>query len=105
MKGALAVRPIHCYDTGWMGWLDMRCGEQIRATLYDEELRFMRLATQFDGLSPVDADEAFRLRTEQGCPEEVVQEVCTDIAGFRSLLADHSRKSRGQKKGAWDGVP
>ena len=94
------MRPIHCFETMRMAWLDVRDGDRIKATLHGEEVKYRRLLNRFEGLDgPLTPEEAFRLRTSQGCPEELLEDLVTDLTAFRSLLDAHRATSRRREWG------
>lgn len=61
----------------------------------EEESRFMQLLTNWNGRLPdmLSAEDAFRLRTEQGVPVEMLEDRVTDLSAFRAMLSQHSARS------------
>ena len=95
----LELRPIHCYITGKMWWLDMREGAIIKRALLEEEERFRRHLEQYKDLEgPISPQRAFIMRTGGGCPEELLIELVTDKAEFRRLMEEQRERDRGGRE-------
>jgi hypothetical protein len=83
---------LHCYFTGQKWMIESDVSGIIRR----EEEQFVALLDRFAGQGMVGkrvtAAEAFRLRTEQGMPVELLD--VDDIEQYDRLMDDHHRKSR-----------
>ena len=91
----LTMRPIHCWFTGWMGWVDMRMGHVATKVLEDEGTKYFRLLEKFKDLpDTLTAPESFRLWSEQGCPLDIIEDVCDDMHALESLISNHKKMSK-----------
>lgn len=88
LPGALLHCPI-CNKFAFVLW-------SIPDVLIDEELKFRKLLSKFNNLPDwVEPEEAFRLRDEQGCPLELLDEI-TDGIKLREFI--ESAKVRRTKR-------
>jgi hypothetical protein len=103
VEAALEMRPLHCHVSGRMGWVDVRQGEYIRSVIREEEEQVFAKVQRWGafvadlGGRRLSADEAFRLWSEQGCPLEMIEDLCDEPAELHRLAADHSDVSRGSQ--------
>ncbi len=90
------VRPLHCPWTNNMGWVYTSVGNMIRDTLRREEEAVRNLYQKHSHLfsTKVTAQEAFILRTQDGCPEDIIEEICNDFVAYQQLFDQHIQKSK-----------
>lgn len=83
---------LHCWETNQQ-WMIIK---DIETIIKNEEVKYFALLDRFAASpfleKPVSAKEAFRLCTEQGVPEGMLE--IEGIEEFSSLMAIHRKKSK-----------
>jgi len=83
----LHARPIHCYETGKMGWLTF--GSHIERTIREEEEKFNNLLGKYKPGKPITAEQAVKRWHSEGIPLEVMEDDVDDPKRMHELAEQH----------------
>lgn len=106
----LDARPIHCWETGKMGWVNMldyaaQIQGTIRVTLATEEARFRAILDRYES-APISAQDAVARWHSEGVPLELFEDDVNDVKLMHQLATEHraTGKMGDRGVGAYGGI-